>query len=77
MNHIQLTSDGERWNGAYTVEGDDVCVASAYGGGRAPIAGKDPETVAQATFEGILKARFPATKRAEFKPGRVYRASGR
>ncbi len=77
MNQIQLIADGQRWNGAYTVQGGEVCVASAYGGKRAKIGGGDPEAVALAAFEGILKSRFPATKRAEFKPGRAYSPSAR
>ena len=77
MNHIQLTADGERWNGAYTVQGDEVCVSSAYGGKRAKLGGEDPEAVAMAAFENVLKSRFPATQRAQFKPGRVYSPSAR
>jgi hypothetical protein len=77
MNHIQLEADGQRWNGSYTVHGDEVCVASAYGGKRARISGEDPEAVALATFEAIVKQRYPQIRRAEFKPGRPYRGSGR
>ena len=78
MNHIQLIADGQSWNASYTVQGGEVCVASAYGGKRARIgAGVEPEAVALAAFEGIVRQRYPATKRAKFTPGRPYRASGR
>lgn len=78
MNHIQLVADGQRWNGSYTVEGDEVCVGSAYGGGRARIGkGVEPEAVALATFESVIKERSPALRRATFKPGQVFRSQGR
>lgn len=78
MNHIQLIADGQRWNGAYTVQGDEVCVASAYGGRRAKVGkGVEPETVALAAFESILKERSPALKRAAFKPGQIFRSQRR
>lgn len=77
MNHIQLVADGQRWNASYTVQGGEVCVSSAYGGKRAAIGkGVEPEAVALAAFEGILKQR-PGMARATFKPGQVFRSSGR
>lgn len=77
MNHIQLVADGQRWNASYTVHGGEVCVASAYGGRRAPIGkGVEPEAVALATFEAIIKQR-PGMQRAKFSPGQVFRSQGR
>lgn len=78
MNHIQLIADGQRWNASYTVQGDEVCVASAYGGRRATVGkGVEPEAVALAAFESLLKQRSPAMRRASFKPGQIFRANRR
>jgi hypothetical protein len=78
MNHIQLIADGQRWNASYTVQGDEVCVASAYGGKRAKVGkGVEPEAVALSAFEAVIKQRSPALKRTTFKPGQIFRAFGR
>jgi hypothetical protein len=75
MNHIRLTAEDREWNGSRTIKAGRVCVSSAYGGDGAPISDEgQAEAVALKVFERIVRKKYPATAKAEFRAARPYSA---
>lgn len=57
--HVTATVADRRWSGQWTLEGKDICVASAYGSKRAPLGRSKPENVAGRLLREIVEARRP------------------
>jgi hypothetical protein len=64
METIAVEYGGRTWNGSFTVEGDEVSVASAYGWKRAPIGRKRPVDVATKALAEIVRRAAKAPRAA-------------
>lgn len=53
---IKIEHAGRTWNGSYTLEGDEVSVASAYGSKRVKFGRRKPQEAATSALAKIVKA---------------------